>query len=295
MDLHYKQEVTVGLLVLVGAGLFLGGTMWLKGTRFSSGDAVVRVEFPDAGTLKKGSPVRVSGVSMGSVDAIEFESIGKVAVTLRVKPVVAPRIDATARLATVGLVADAIVNYHPGTASEPLPEGRTIQGVVDQGITELGTELGEQAKTVMTGVNEIANKRLADNLNATLEAMQRFMAIYGNSQRGPTAEMTATMQSLQRLSGRLDSTLAQAALPGTLRRSDTLMANLSATSATFTTTTAQLDTLLQRLNRGQGTMGRLMTDSLLYGDMHRVAVALEKLIEELRKNPGKITIQVKPF
>ena len=29
MDLHYKQEVTVGALVLLGIALFVGGTMWL--------------------------------------------------------------------------------------------------------------------------------------------------------------------------------------------------------------------------------------------------------------------------
>lgn len=295
MDLHYKQEVTVGVLVLTGVALFLGGTMWLKGSRFSAGDTSVQVAFADAGTLKRGSVVRVSGVNLGAVEDIEFQSVGKVLVRLGLSPKVSPRIDATARLATIGLVADAVIIFHPGTASEPLPPGRVIEGTVDQGLTDLGMALGDQARTALTGVNEIANKRLADNLNATLEAMQRFMAVYSNTRSGPAAEMTATMTSLQRLSARLDSSLAEANLAATLRRSDTLLVNASATSASFTTTTARLDTLLQRLNRGEGTIGKLMSDTLLYQDVRRVTQALEKLIEEIRRHPGKITIQIKPF
>src|SRR5690606_35773492 len=132
MDLHYKQEVTVGLLVLTGVGLFLGGTLWLRGKRFSRGEAEVRIAFPDAGTLKNGSVVRVSGVNMGSVQKIEFERVGRVLVTVSVAGQVAPRVDATAELATVGLVADPIINYHPGSAAEPLPSDRIIEGTIEQ-------------------------------------------------------------------------------------------------------------------------------------------------------------------
>ena len=32
MDLHYRQEITVGALVLVGVRIFVLGGMWLSGT-----------------------------------------------------------------------------------------------------------------------------------------------------------------------------------------------------------------------------------------------------------------------
>ena len=81
MDLHYKQEATVGALVLVGAALFIAGSMWLGGKRFSRSPTVA-VQFTDAGTLKRGSPVKVSGVQLGMVDAIQYQGYGKVLVHL---------------------------------------------------------------------------------------------------------------------------------------------------------------------------------------------------------------------
>jgi phospholipid/cholesterol/gamma-HCH transport system substrate-binding protein len=295
MDLHYKQEVTVGVLVVVGIGLFLGGTMWLKGTSFKRGQAEVQVAFPNVGTLKRGSAVRVSGVHMGSVDRIDFESVGRVRVTLLVNPVVAPKIDASAKLATVGLVADAIVNYHPGTAGQALPEGQVIQGVVDRGLAELGTELSDKASAALTGFSEVANKQLADNLNATLAAMQRLIAMFSNTRTGPSAELTRTMQQLQTLSARLDSSLTRADLPSTLRRGDTLVTTLNATSAEFTTTAARLDSVLQKVNRGDGSLGKLVTDTLHYSDLRRLVGSVKELADELRRHPGKITIQIKAF
>ncbi len=298
MDLHYKQEVTVGVLVLAGIGLFLAGTMWLKGASFGAASDI-KVAFPNAGTLKRGSPVRVSGVELGKVSGIELEGVGKVQVTLSLNdpkdPRVTPRIDASARLASVGLVGDAVVNYDPGTSSEPLPAERVIQGTIDQGLTDLGTELGTEAKNTMGGIQEFANKDMAAELRATLKAVQRTLDLLANTRTGPTAELNQTMASLRTLSAHLDSTLAVADLQTTLRKSDTLLTTLNGTTASFTTTSARLDTLLQRINGGQGTIGKLMNDSLLYGDVRRLTKAAQELMDELRKHPGKLTIQVKVF
>ncbi|MHB1328399.1 MAG: MlaD family protein, partial [Gemmatimonadales bacterium] len=76
MDLHRKQEVTVGVLVLGGIALFLAGTMWLQGKSFGRGQSAIQVSFADAGTLKRGSAVRVSGVNLGSVEEIDFRGVG---------------------------------------------------------------------------------------------------------------------------------------------------------------------------------------------------------------------------
>ena len=296
MDLHYKQEVSVGLLVLTGIGLFLASTTWLRGgSLLSKSKGDVSVLFPDAGTLKRGSAVRVSGVNLGAVERIEYQGVGKVLVVLKLQSVVAPRIDASARLATVGLVGEPVVTFNPGLSAEPLPSGRVIQGVIDQGLSELGSQIGDQAKIALTGFNEIANKKLADNLNSTLQVMQRFMAAYADPKRGPAGELTATLQQLRQLSARLDTAVGRADLASTLRKSDTLVSNLSGTTAGFATTAARLDSLLQKVNRGDGSLGKLVTDTLLYDDLRKLVGSLKELADDLRKHPGKITIQVKAF
>jgi hypothetical protein len=66
-------------------------------------------------------------------------------------------------------------------------------------------------------------------------------------------------------------------------------------SIQLTATGARLDSLLQRINRGEGTLGKFATDTGFYADSRAAAQALKVLIDELNKHPGKITVQVKLF
>src|SRR5256885_3308869 len=66
MDLTYKQEVTVGALVLVGFLVFTAFMFWLTGRSIVSKAVPVQVEFANVQGLKEGDPVRVSGVDRKS-------------------------------------------------------------------------------------------------------------------------------------------------------------------------------------------------------------------------------------
>jgi hypothetical protein len=63
----------------------------------------------------------------------------------------------------------------------------------------------------------------------------------------------------------------------------------------FAATDERLDTLLAGMNRGQGTLGKFVTDSGLYYDMREVTQGMKKLLEELTKHPGKVPVTVKLF
>ena len=292
MDLHYKQEATVGALVLVGVLLFIGGTMWLGGKRFSRRPTVA-VQFSDAGTLKRGSPVRVSGVELGMVDDIEYQGYGRVVVRLHLDEAVDPRKDAAAELATVGLVADAVINFNPGSAPDPLPRDTVIVGTVQRGFMDLGNTLGTQAQTVLGGLSQLQFKEISEDLRRTLAAFERIARVYSNTSSGPIADMTTTMKSLQQVSARIDSTLQAANLDRTLRTADSLMSSLTRLSADARSTASKLDSVLARINRGEGSLGLLMSDTTLYQNAQRLVRSLQELSDEIKRNPGKLGITVR--
>jgi phospholipid/cholesterol/gamma-HCH transport system substrate-binding protein len=294
MDLHYKREVTVGTLVVVSAALFIWGSMWLGGRNFGSSPNVT-ISLDDAGTLKRGSPVKVSGVQLGTVQEIEYQDYGKVLVRVNLDPRVHPKRDAAAQLSSVGLVADAIIKFNPGTAAEPLPADAVIIGTVDKGFMEIGDELSAKAKEVMTNLNEIANKRLADDISRTLLAVQRMADLYSNPKTGPSAELERTLIEVQRMGGRLDSTLNEFKLSGSLAHADSLMTNLTKLSSDARGATLRLDTLLARVNRGEGTLGKFASDTAFYANAQRLLKSLQELTDDIRKHPGKIGLTFRVF
>jgi phospholipid/cholesterol/gamma-HCH transport system substrate-binding protein len=101
------------------------------------------------------------------------------------------------------------------------------------------------------------------------------------------------MRSLQSTTAVLDSTLRQldagklqSGLDSTMRSSRQFFDRLGSA-------TARMDTLMTRIQHGEGTMGKLATDSMLYVDLRKTLQATTDLINEIKKNPGKIGITVR--
>jgi phospholipid/cholesterol/gamma-HCH transport system substrate-binding protein len=295
MDLHYKQEVTVGALVVSGIAIFVLGSMWLGGRSMKPGESQVQVHFADVGNLKRGNPVKVSGVTLGSVQEISFQSVGKVLVSLSLDPRITPKADASAEMTSVGLVGDLMISFNPGTAAAPLAAGTVIQGTQERGLMTVGQELADQAKGALTGVQEVANKQLADDLHKTLTSIQRLTDTYANTKTGPSAELTRTLQSLQGVSQRLDSTLADPALKRTIAQTESLTVRFSQLADQLAGTGTRIDSILGKVNRGEGTAGRMVNDSTLYVQLRDLSASLKAFVDDLRKNPGKISVQVKLF
>jgi phospholipid/cholesterol/gamma-HCH transport system substrate-binding protein len=183
----------------------------------------------------------------------------------------------------------------PGTAPEPLAANAIIVGTVEKGFTDMGNEIGAQAKQVMNGINQIEFKQLSDNLNKTLLSFQRITELYGDTKNGPMSELNGTMLGLQRVSARIDSVLAAAQLDRTLHTADSLMTNLTRLSADAQTTAKQLDLVLGKVNRGEGSLGKFASDTLFYDNAQKLLKSLQEFADELKKHPGKIGLTVKIF
>jgi phospholipid/cholesterol/gamma-HCH transport system substrate-binding protein len=166
---------------------------------------------------------------------------------------------------------------------------------VDKGFMALGESLTAKANTVMTRISELADKRLTQDLSRTLAAVQRMADLYANPNSGPSGELTRTLVEVQRMGNRLDSVLTEFKISGSLAHADTLMDNLSKLSADARVTARRVDTLLARINRGEGSLGKFATDTLFYANAQRAIKALQDFVDDLRKHPGKLGLTVRVF
>lgn len=296
MDLHYQKEVTVGTMVLVGVGLFWAGTLWLKGATFRSPARTEDVRFTDIGSLQPDNEVRVSGYAVGKVQGIKFEGPGRLLVTITVPPDLELKSDASAEVISSVFSSGSILALKPGSPGAPsLPEGQEIKGVSGNDLFAKGALLADRADSVLLGVQAIANQKTADNLQKTLQSLQTVLATMNQQIPGTTTEARATLIALRKLSERLDSTIATLPVGNAIERADTLARNLSTMSVQLTATGARLDSLLQKINSGQGTLGKFVSDSGFYLDARATSQSLKALLDELTRHPGKIQVQVKLF
>ena len=72
-----------------------------------------------------------------------------------------------------------------------------------------------------------------------------------------------------------------------IARADSAMATLVATGESLDAATSSLSVILERVERGEGTLGRLSTDESLYVSLNDAAESLNSLLMDLQANPNK--------
>jgi phospholipid/cholesterol/gamma-HCH transport system substrate-binding protein len=284
MDLTYKQEVGVGAIVLVGFAVFIVAMFWLTGQSLRTSGISVDVMFQSVAGLKQGDPVLVSGVKKGRVSRVSLERVKSVRVTLELSKDVAPHIDASAAVAAMDLFGAKFIDYNPGAREEMLARGRVITGSNQPDITDVAQGVANRANELMENAANIVSDRLGEDIHNTLLVTQRAMNTLANAPEGPFIKQTTrTLQATERVMQRVDSMLGS----GTGANVDSISRNLARLTNHLTHTTAQLDTLLSRINRGEGTLGRMAADTAMYANLRDLSVALTALLNDLKEHPDK--------
>jgi phospholipid/cholesterol/gamma-HCH transport system substrate-binding protein len=130
MRQNRAAEIGTGLFVLLGIGaLFFLTTQTTGRNDFSSTDTyVVEARFENVGSLKKRSPVAMSGVTIGRVTNIEFDGVSLEAVVTMVIDTQFAQIpdDSDASILTAGLLGSQYIGLQAGASEIYLEDGSEI-------------------------------------------------------------------------------------------------------------------------------------------------------------------------
>ena len=130
MRANYKVELTSGVFLLLG----IVAMLWLatKATDYGMqvGDDTYRVKarFSNVADLKKRSPVKIGGVTVGliesiSLDPVTFDAVIEMQIDRRFSDIPS---DSSASILTSGMLGDRYIGLDPGGALEPLTDGDEI-------------------------------------------------------------------------------------------------------------------------------------------------------------------------
>jgi phospholipid/cholesterol/gamma-HCH transport system substrate-binding protein len=296
MDLAYKQELKVGVLVIVAVAVFTVGMLWLSGRRIGGPTTViVPVRFTNVAGLRAGDPVQTSGVKVGRVANVVLQGVGDVMVYLEVNRDQRPHVDAQALVASADFFGAKFVDYVPGSSPELLREKQVITGTREVAVTEAAANLTTRASDALAGVQTLLSQRTAEDIHNTLVAVERTLNILAKIGEGPTVKETQkTLEAVQNLAVRLDSTFATPDIRKSLNQMDEVTQSLKEMTDGLSSATNALGNILVKIDKGEGMIGKAVNDSTLHGDIHEVLVSLRKLLDDVRERPGRY-VNVKVF
>ncbi len=119
-------ETVMGAVVLVVAAVFLFFAYTTSQVQTVSGYELT-AKFSNAGSLKSGGDVRISGIKVGSIlseqlDPKTFQAV----ITMSIDPAVKLSTDSVAQITSSGLLGDNYVSIEPGNEDDLIPAGGTI-------------------------------------------------------------------------------------------------------------------------------------------------------------------------
>lgn len=287
------NEVSVGILITVAVIVLVMGTLYLVRGGLSAGYPLY-ARFPWGQNLKQGQPVLLAGVTVGYVGDVKLRRAGYLDVLISVHDEYKVPKGSTATVKAIGIFGDVAValtppvpapaqDYAPG---DTVPTGATaasideIMGHVDS--ISVTTQLllkSLKAEIVDAGTLRDAHKAIASA--AALSA--QLSSVLAEQNRNATQTMRSFSDAAQHLSNAVDSAQLAATMTNlrqTTENSARLVANLDSTNT-------KVQGLLNQIQNGNGTLGKLMSDSLLYRDFRHSVASLDSLLTDFKANPKK--------
>jgi len=133
-------DISTGLFVLLGFAAILFMVTQITNREFSLDSSSYRLtaSFENVGGLKAGAPVSMAGVTIGRVEAIQYDmSLLKAVVTLRIDGQYdAIPNDSDASIFTAGLLGGQYVGLSPGGSEDAFRDGDRVEFVQDAVVLE---------------------------------------------------------------------------------------------------------------------------------------------------------------
>ena len=250
--------------------------------------------------LGTGSQVIIRGVKVGSVNRVQLVESDSVMITMRLDLDERLPKNSVARLTSLGLIEGKSIVIERGDSDEYIEEGGRVKGIYVDSMMEVlgerGEEIGEDLSDSFTELNQFLrqlNKTLDDESSASLdrtihnvESVTRNISDVLDSKKEEINEAIASGSSMM---GQLD-TMATTNRP----KVDSLMASLEynvreleKVRVEIESASGNLNEILEKINSGEGTLGRLVNDPSMYDNLDELSVELKELVRGINEEPGR--------
>ncbi|MCP4570912.1 MAG: MCE family protein [bacterium] len=284
-----RNEMQVGLITIFSLVVLIAGMMWFKQVAVNRGVNLYQVDFPRVEGLQVGDRIQVRGIRAGQVDDVAILD-NFVRVSMLVDDQVRLADDAVVSLGTKGIVGEVVIEITPGRGKQVL-EGHIFKGRTSASITEMtdaaGTALAEfesLTTTLNTLITEIRDSgKIVETLALSHEALGNFNRLLEEN-RDATAEV---MANLRAASNELRELMASGKVDRAFDDFSTSAAKADSLMTALETSARHAEAILAKLDEGEGTAARLLNDPALYEHADSTLVSLERLLDEIRRNPKK--------
>jgi len=294
--LKITREIKTAILVIASILLFIWGYSFLRGSDLLSNYRTFYVEFDNVEGLSPSAPVTISGLAVGKVTAITLHhETAKLTVEIQIKSDFPISKSSIVNLYEPGFIGGKQLQIIPNLEdkSEAETGDRLKSAVVPGMISAFGDKLAPVQKKVelvlvsadslINNLNDVLDAKTKRNLKSSIENLNETMAQFSkttksinqmlDANKGKVDGIVTNFSNISSNFSKVSDTIAKAKLGQAIRDLEKTLDGVNKVVAD--------------LEKGKGTMGKLLKDETLYNNFNKTSKELELLLQDLRLNPTR--------
>ena len=305
-----RREAKLALTALAAVFILIWGINFLKGSSLFESKSTFYGVYDSVEGLKVSSGVIYRGYQVGQVISIQFtgERFDRVLVKFSVDKGLELPSNTLAMIQSADLMGSKVVALVPGDSHVFAVSGDTLRSQVERGLMEQVSQqmlpLNQKAERLLGSLdsvllivqglfNEETKKNLSNSFGSIDRTLRNLEGASGNLDtliQGESARISSILQDVNSITGNLRNNNEEISniLGNVSAISDSLrQASLHQTLMSLDYILATTDSIMNKINRGEGTIGALLNDNDLYYNLNQVSENLNRLLVEFRYNPKR--------
>ncbi|MBI9036606.1 MAG: MCE family protein [Bacteroidales bacterium] len=305
-----SRELIVGIIFIITIGLFIWGFNFLKGSDIFEKQREFYVEYDAVNGLIKSNPIVINGLKVGQVKDLYFapDNSGNIIVILVISNDFPIPKNSIARIYSSDLMGSKAIDLQIGSSKILAQSGDTLGAKVEASLKEEVNAQVQPLKTkaedlmgsidsVVTVIQAIFNENARENLENSFESIKNTLFSLQNTTYNIDTLVITERTRLSSIINNVDDITKN--LKENNKNISNILANFSTLSdtlakseipKTFLNANKSIETLskiLDKINKGEGTLGLLLHNDSLYIELQKSSSDLNKLLEDIRLNPKK--------
>ena len=307
--MKFSKLFWMGLLIFVLTGLFLIGIMYVQDITLKKSNYSFTVIFANVQGLNEGDDVNMLGKRIGKVSRAKI--IGqKIAVELSIDNSFAFKIpvDSKIEVKSEGLMGSKYVSINPGVNDKKyILAGETVEGQreydfseITPGIVPITQDIGVFARRLKATLGEEEKDRIRNtilNIESLTSELDGFVKGYrdvlSKSERENLSDIVTNLKTAsETIKEKVDNDLSQI-LSGFKNVSDQsedlkqAIINLKSSSESLNSSSKKFESILNKIDYGEGTLGKMVNDPGLYDNLNALSQDGRELVQDFKDNPTK--------
>jgi phospholipid/cholesterol/gamma-HCH transport system substrate-binding protein len=295
--LKITREVKTAVLVISGLLLIVYLFNYLKGENLLDSSRTFYAVYDNVEGLAPSAPVTISGNVVGKVQEIVFteDGSGKLQLKLMIDNDFQFSKNSKAQIYETGLIGGkAVAILLANDGSETAVDGDFLEGSIKAGLTELVnqklTPLQGKIENVMVSadsllgnINDVFDKQTKTNLKSSISSLNETILSFKNTSNSINNLIANNKEKLDSTITSFENTSANlASLTDEMAK-----ANLGQTITELQTTIDSFKNILSSIEKGEGSMGKLMKEDGLYNNIEGATKELEELLRDIKLHPKR--------